>query len=59
MLYEVITVLILAALNNGLSLMGASSATTLLVNGCVLAFVVVINGEFSSLRVSFLKKVNG
>ena len=52
-------VLILAALNNGLSLMGASSATTLLVNGCVLAFVVVINGEFSSLRFSFLKKVNG
>lgn len=52
-------VLILAALNNGLSLMGASSATTLLVNGCVLAFVVVINGEFSSLRFSLLKKVNG
>lgn len=39
-----IGVLILAMLNNGLSLLGVSSATTLLVNGCVLACVVLING---------------
>ncbi|MZI95916.1 ABC transporter permease [Vibrio sp. CAIM 722] len=41
----VIGVLILAALNNGLSLAGVSSAMTLLVNGIVLAGVVMINGE--------------
>ncbi len=43
-------VLILAALNNGLSLLGASAATTLLVNGLVLGFVVVMNGDLTYLR---------
>lgn len=40
-----IGVLVLAALNNGLGLAGASSASTLLVNGAVLALVVLISGE--------------
>ncbi|AMF93015.1 ABC transporter permease [Vibrio fluvialis] len=52
-------VMILAALGNGLSLMGASSATTLLVNGCVLGFVVLMNGDLSSLRLNLLKKTHG
>ena len=52
-------VMILAALGNGLSLMGASSATTLLVNGCVLGFVVLMNGELSGIRFNLLKKSNG
>ncbi|MBF9000220.1 ABC transporter permease [Vibrio nitrifigilis] len=45
----VIGVLILAALNNGLSLAGVSSAMTLLVNGIVLAGVVMINGELGDI----------
>ncbi len=52
-------VLILAALGNGLSLMGVSSATTLLVNGCVLGFVVLMNGNMTGIRLNFMKKLNG
>ncbi len=52
-------VLILAALGNGLSLMGVSSATTLLVNGCVLGFVVLMNGNLTGIRLNFMKKLNG
>ena len=44
-----IGVLILAALNNGLSLLGVSSAVSLLINGSVLAFVVIMNGSLSVL----------
>ncbi|MDC0610692.1 ABC transporter permease, partial [Vibrio sp.] len=52
-------VFILAALNNGLSLMGVSSATTLLVNGCVLGAVVVINGGLGDLKIARSKRVHG
>ncbi|QND44415.1 ABC transporter permease (plasmid) [Rhizobium lusitanum] len=40
---------VLAALNNGLSLAGANSATTQLVNGAVLAVVVILGGDLGRL----------
>ncbi len=52
-------VFILAALSNGLSLLGVSSATTLLVNGCVLGFVVLANGDLSRLRLRGLTRSHG
>jgi len=52
-------VMILAALGNGLSLMGASSATTLLVNGLVLGFVVLMNGDLSAIRLNLVKRTHG
>jgi ribose/xylose/arabinose/galactoside ABC-type transport system permease subunit len=42
-----IGVLILAVLNNGLSLMGASAATILLTNGLVLLVVVLLDGRMA------------
>jgi ribose/xylose/arabinose/galactoside ABC-type transport system permease subunit len=42
-------VLILTILNNGLSLLGASSAAILLTNGLLLLVVVVIDGKSGAL----------
>ncbi len=49
-------VFILAALNNGLSLSGVSSAVSQLVNGAVLGIVVLINGDFGHAMRHFLRR---